>query len=148
MVGSCSLCVEACPYDTLRRTEFGDERGAGVLATGTPWFDARENPCWLCADHETFRCIAACPTGALQPTKLEDFAIGEAVIDHDLCLAYNGVTCRVCWHACPFPDRALRYDKLLHPVVDAECCIGCGLCEHACLTQPAAIVVKPVGGEA
>lgn len=141
----CGLCVQACPYGTLRR-----DGTAGVLglASGAPSFDARANPCRLCKDAPELRCIAACPTGALVPTPVPELRIGLAAIDRDTCLAYNGVTCRACWHACPFPDRALRYDALLRPIVDAAACIGCGLCEHACLTEPAAIVVRRHGEDA
>ncbi|MFO1077632.1 MAG: 4Fe-4S binding protein [Planctomycetota bacterium] len=136
----CGLCVQACPYDTLRSD---GPAAAGPRAHGAPSVDARANPCWRCKDQPELLCIAACPTGALQPMPVADLRIGLAAIDRTTCLAFNGVTCRACWHACPFPDRALRYDDRLRPLVDAEACIGCGLCEHACLVEPAAIVVRP-----
>ncbi len=134
----CSLCVTACTYDTLHLVDLS----AG-LAAGTPAFDARANPCRLCSDHRTLLCIEACPTGALRDVEIEDIRIGVARIDRETCLAHQGITCRVCWHACPFPDAALRYDKRLRPEIDADRCIGCGLCEHTCLVEPSAIVIEP-----
>src|SRR5690606_34520826 len=53
----CGLCVRACPYDTLHLATLGDE-----AALGTPYFIARETPCYMCAD---VPCAKACPTGAL-----------------------------------------------------------------------------------
>ncbi|MEN8226435.1 MAG: 4Fe-4S binding protein, partial [Bacteroidota bacterium] len=32
----------------------------------------------------------------------------------------------------------------LEPVVHADACTGCGLCEHACVTEKAAIFILPV----
>lgn len=137
----CSRCVDACPHDVLapRPALSGSD-------AWTPAFVARDNPCNLCADREAMQCIAACPTGALAAVaSLTEVRIGTAVVDPATCFAFNGVTCRACWHACPLAGKAIRLDAKLHPVVDADHCIGCGLCEHACLTDPASIVVRARG---
>ncbi len=42
----CGLCVEACPYDTLKLAVPEDDK-----VNGTPYFIAREIPCYMC----TFR---------------------------------------------------------------------------------------------
>lgn len=135
----CGQCVEACPWDTLRIAD----AGTGV-AGGTPYLNAREVPCYLCQGHDDLLCIAACPTTALQPVaELADIRMGTAVINEDLCLAYNRVICRACWHKCPFPDIAITFDQLLRPVVNDDACIGCGLCENACPTEPSSIPIRP-----
>ena len=41
----CGLCVRACPSDTLRLAELGEE-----APLGTPFFVARETPCFRCTD--------------------------------------------------------------------------------------------------
>ena len=53
----CGLCVRDCPYDTLKLAEPGSE-----VATGTPYFIARDVPCEMCED---IPCIKACPTNCL-----------------------------------------------------------------------------------
>ncbi len=134
----CGQCVQACPYDVLHLADLDE----GVEA-GTPYFIASENPCNLCRNHDSLRCIDACPTAALSPIEFEDIDIGEAHICKGKCLAYNGTICRACWHACPFPDDALYFDDLLRVHVDTDHCIGCGLCEHACPTDPKAVTITP-----
>ncbi len=89
-------------------------------------------------------CIAACPTGALQelPNR-EAVRMGIAVVDTETCFPYRGVSCRACWHACPFPDDAIAVDGLGRPIVHEQACVGCGLCEYVCLTEEPAIRVVP-----
>ena len=41
----CGLCVRACPFDTLRLATMGEE-----APLGTPFFVAREVPCFMCTD--------------------------------------------------------------------------------------------------
>lgn len=135
----CGQCVEACPYDTLRLATdlLGPSRG-------TPFLDARHVPCYLCRDHDRLKCIEACPTSALEPlADLSEIAMGTAVIDENTCLAYNSVICRTCWHVCPYPNEAIRFDSMLRPVVEEQTCIGCGLCQHACPTEPGSIPIRP-----
>lgn len=139
----CGQCVQACPSDTLL---LGDLRHA--LASGTPYVESRLVPCNLCPGEEELLCIAACPTAALQPVAdPRDIRMGVAVIDKSICLAFNGTICRTCWHACPYPYEAIVFDRQLRPVVDEAVCIGCGLCDHACPTEPSAIPIRPAGVE-
>jgi len=135
----CGQCVEACPYDTLHLADLS--RGTSA---GTPYFIAAQIPCSLCEGYDEPLCIKACPTDALAhvPT-LEEITIGTAVINSELCWAYNGIMCRHCWHACPWPDIALQYDQMLQPVVNADACVGCGLCEQACPTEIKSITITP-----
>ena len=144
----CGLCVRDCPYKTLKLAELGD----GV-ATGTPYFEARDIPCEMCED---IPCVVACPTGALDRA-LVDIAkakMGLAVlIDQENCLNFLGLRCDVCYRVCPVIDKAItletqhnpRSDRhaMLLPTVHSDACTGCGKCEKSCVLPVAAIKVFP-----
>ena len=140
----CGLCVQACPYDTLHLAELSP-----LLPTGTPYFTARDTPCHMC---ETIPCAAACPTGALQLSTINAAAMGLAELSTpERCHSYTGAAyCNSCYQACPLkgqaihmqPGRTLRGGNF-RPVVNADYCTGCGLCEAACVLQgDAAITVR------
>jgi len=143
----CGQCVEACPFDTLRLATLGEEQAVGV-----PTFEPREAPCHMCED---VPCIAACPTDALvKETAIEDARMGLAVLlDHESCLAYQGLRCEVCYRSCPVMGKAIslqfqsRMDTGGHvyfiPKVNSNACTGCGKCERACILQEPAIRVLP-----
>jgi MauM/NapG family ferredoxin protein len=134
----CGQCVTACPNGVLQL--------AGGSRLGTPYLMPREVPCNLCAGLDTMRCIDACPTAALvRSADRRAVRMGTAVVDPSTCLPFQGVVCRACWHACPFPQEAITMDDRGRPVVLADACIGCGLCEYACPTEPSSIVVEPRG---
>jgi len=143
----CGQCVVACPYDTLTLAS----ANAGI-PIGTPYFIPRQTPCYLCTD---IPCIAACPTGALDPA-LEDInqsRMGLAVIDIENCLSWQGLRCEICFRECPVQGRAITVEHhprrlskhaMFVPVVHSDACTGCGICEKACPTQEAAIrVLQP-----
>lgn len=133
----CGLCVQACPYDTLRLADLGD-----AVPAGTPYFVARENPCRMCED---IPCAVACPTGALRPglTDIRDADMGLAWLsDRDRCLSYTSAAyCDSCYRACPVMGEAIRMlpgrgpagRRNFVPTVDAGHCTGCGLCERDCV---------------
>ena len=144
----CGLCVRDCPYEILFLGEVGDE-----VATGTPYFIARTGPCEMCED---IPCVAACPTNALDHglTDIEASRMGLAVVvDQESCIAFLGLRCEVCYNICPIRGRAITLDlqhnersgkhALFIPVVHSDACTGCGLCEHACILDEAAIKVFP-----
>jgi len=135
----CGQCVDACPHDSLQLASLS----AG-LECGAPAVDSRLTPCELCPGEEDLLCIEACPTTALQPVEdLRDIRMGVAIIDRDRCLAWQGTACRSCWHICPFPNEAIRLDWRTRAEIVAEVCIGCGLCDRACLTEPSSIEIIP-----
>ena len=149
----CGLCVSACPYDTLKLAAPGDKK-----PMGTPFFDARDIPCYMCED---IPCVPVCPTGALEVEQvttdgaldITQARMGVAVVDSYSCIAFWGIQCDACHRACPLIDEAivLEYSKnertgkhaFLKPVVVPDVCTGCGMCEHACITEKAAITVLP-----
>jgi len=162
----CGICVETCPYDTLKLAEPGESP-----MVGTPWFSPRDIPCYMCPD---IPCVPDCPSGALDILRVStpDSETGEeipdirkaemgvAIIDTDSCIAYWGIQCDACYRACPLIDEAisLEYKRnertgkhaLLQPVIHKDICTGCGICEHVCVTEKAAIMIFPeekVSGE-
>jgi ferredoxin-type protein NapG len=154
----CGICVEDCPFDTLILAKPGDQR-----PIGTPYFIPRKKPCYMCRD---IPCNQGCPTGALDTSLVSErdqegtvrldinrAKMGLAVIDRETCIAYWGMQCDVCYRACPLIDKAIEVEftrnertgkhAYLAPVVKSEYCTGCGLCEHACITEKASIFVLP-----
>ncbi|MGC8201342.1 ferredoxin-type protein NapG [Aliiroseovarius sp. PTFE2010] len=146
----CGLCVRDCPYDTLKLAELGEDGPA----TGTPYFTARDVPCEMCED---IPCVAACPTGALDPalTDIDDARMGTAVlVDQENCLNFLGLRCDVCYRVCPAIDEAITLElshndrsghhAIFAPTVHADHCTGCGVCEKSCVLPEAAIKVLPL----
>ena len=149
----CGMCVEACPFDTLFLAKPGDNK-----PLGTPFFEPRKVPCYMCTD---IPCVPVCPTGALDEKSvtsegkldIEISEMGLAVIDKESCIAFWGIQCDACYRACPVLGDAIsvEYRKnertgkhaYMEPVVHSDYCTGCGLCEHACVTQKPAIFVLP-----
>ena len=149
----CGMCVEACPYDTLKLAVPGSN-----VPTGTPYFEPRDIPCYMCTD---IPCVPVCPTGALDEESVSTDGVldinkadmGVAIVDTKNCIAFWGIQCDACYRACPLLDQAiyLEYDKndrtgkhaFLKPIVNPDFCTGCGLCEHACVTKKPAIIVRP-----
>ncbi len=146
----CGICVQDCPYDILKLARIGDE-----AATGTPYFTARTGSCEMCED---IPCIPNCPTGALDHklTDINESRMGLAVvIDQESCIAFHGLRCEVCFNVCPLRGDAISLDyrhnirsgkhALFIPVVHADACTGCGLCERACILENAsAIKIFPI----
>ena len=145
----CGLCVQACPYDTLKLATL-----LSSVESGTPYFNARDIPCEMCED---IPCVVACPSGALDPalTDIDDARMGTAVlIDHEACLNWQGLRCDVCYRVCPLVDEAITlehirnertgYHAKLIPTVHSDKCTGCGKCEQACVTEVAAIKIIPI----
>lgn len=141
----CGLCVRACPFGTLRLAEIGDP-----APLGTPFFIARETPCFMCKD---VPCAKACPTGALnrEIPSIREADMGVAVlVGHESCLNYKGITCGICYRVCPIRDESITLEPqvikgrpMVIPTVHSDKCTGCGTCEKHCVLGQAAIRVLP-----
>lgn len=121
----CQLCAQAC--DTACIEFFGPFEGRHA---GTPYITAARVACNLC-----LACTQACPSGALTAlAELDDARMGTAVVDERLCVSHNGSgVCGACHTACPLKNKAITQGPHNAPTVHAERCVGCGLCEEACI---------------
>ncbi|MEX2213632.1 MAG: 4Fe-4S dicluster domain-containing protein [Phycisphaeraceae bacterium] len=140
----CGDCVKACPAQAIKL----DEEHAG----GLPYIVARESPCVVCTD---LSCMKVCPTGALR--KLDgqhQIQMGYAVTDQSRCLrgggfaiyeeptSITGEDCQLCVTQCPIGSEAIAIDN--HGTVEVRHgCIGCGVCEQVCPTDPPSVWVEP-----
>jgi len=150
----CGLCVEACPFETLKLAKPGDN-----MPLGTPYFVPRDIPCYMCVD---IPCVPICPTNALDEKlvknsnnefEIKQMKMGVAIVDEKSCVAFWGIQCDACYRACPLLGEAINiiYEKnertgkhaFLKPAVNSDICTGCGLCEKACITQKPAILILP-----
>lgn len=143
----CGKCIEACPYAALHVA--GPMQGA---AAGTPHIEAREQACRLCAD---FPCVSVCPTQALRDVaEKHEPRMGYARIEEDVCIAYQGYRCEVCYRVCPLIDEAITIDfqslegDEIHtkfaPVVNKDACVGCGLCVERCAVSEPYVPIRIV----
>ena len=125
----CGKCMEACPYIAIK--------------------PARD---------EDFPCVEACPTNALRDIETRsDVKMGIAVIDEDLCIAFQGMRCEVCYRTCPLIDEAIVIDYRLRegdaihsvfaPVIDEDKCVGCGLCVERCVVSEPRVAIRIASDE-
>lgn len=117
----CDRCRSVCPQGCVRTGTLED----GLLNWRTPIMDFHRGICDFCG-----RCETVCPTGAIAGVDEEANRIGVAVIDEERCIAWIQGSCRVCVDACPY--GALAADESGRPVVNANRCNGCGICENRC----------------
>jgi MauM/NapG family ferredoxin protein len=150
----CGECMKICPTGVLQPAMLE----GGLEGLWTPV--AKMNVAYC--EYKCTMCTQVCPTDALQPLSLEKkqtLKIGLAYVDKNRCLpwAYDR-PCVVCQEHCPLPEKAIRLEEVTvvnakgsevvvkRPHVDAELCIGCGICQDKCpVSDQAAIRVTSVG---
>ncbi|TPV94155.1 MAG: 4Fe-4S dicluster domain-containing protein [Myxococcales bacterium FL481] len=127
----CFDCGEACPHGAI---QLAGPRFRG--AAGTPMIDTARAACQLCPDKP---CVQACKPGVLRGDV--PVAMGTARIDPMACLAHRGSFCSTCAERCPQPGAIVVRDG--RPVVAADGCVGCGVCQHVCPAPYNAVVLVP-----
>ncbi len=137
----CSLCYFACMKDGNHTIRLGTIKD-GSKKVGVPivW-NLMDYPCTLCMS-----CAKACPTGALEEIDPKEVKMGIALIDPDLCWAWNSGDCYSCAKACPYGSEVFKFtfnEFGVHTEVIPERCTGCGQCIPACPVVGAAIHVYP-----
>ncbi len=128
----CGTCAWTCPRQAIRWEQDGRWR-----SWGTPVLYPVENPCDFC-----LQCVNACPSGALNYDGSTG-KIGVAVLNRDLCLAWQGVICGLCRTACG-KQGGIALVEGQKPVVQPGKCTGCGRCASRCVTLPNAIAIQAV----
>jgi len=135
----CGECMKVCPTNGLQPAL----AEGGLEAFWTPLLVPRIGPCVQACE----ACGKVCPTDAIQPFTIEEKSwlyLGSAVIDHDLCIAWNSdKVCSICDEACSYNAIDQKEPGLpvgIRPVVNERKCVGCGLCEKVCPIQPLAAI--------
>ncbi|MDE1890755.1 MAG: 4Fe-4S dicluster domain-containing protein [Planctomycetota bacterium] len=135
----CDECIKACPAKAIKRSN-----GLMDVAVGTPIIIPKESPCVLC---NGLLCIASCKEGALKPVEgVAHVRMGVARINQSRCLAWGGQDCQLCFIKCPLQGDAI-YQEDGKPVINAENCVGCGICEYMCNTINNTCAIKVAAKE-
>jgi NAD-dependent dihydropyrimidine dehydrogenase PreA subunit len=165
----CGECFKACPNDVLHAMGFQQ----GFEGLWTPHVVAD----WAGCESSCNACGQVCPTGAIRALPLEEKKvchIGLAEVNLQTCLPYAGrEACQLCvdecihagYHAIEFTRVRTEVDAagnpvegsgFVAPVVLAEKCVGCGLCQTRCyginvldkkLLTESAIVIRAGAGK-
>lgn len=141
----CGECLQACPNDVLQALAFEQ----GLEGLWTPYVVAN----WSGCEPSCNNCGQVCPTGAVRAIPLEEKRVarmGLACVNEATCLPCTGQEeCQLCVEVCAasgydaieFMTVGTQMDEMgvpiegtgmLAPVVVAEKCVGCGLCQSRC----------------
>lgn len=132
----CGECVAVCPADAIVPLVHSNDRLAN-----TPVIDPDVSACVVC---EGLQCTHVCPSGALLPVfDALDIRMGVAEVYDAVCVRSQGEACTICVDRCPLGAAAIRFPDEGPPDVIIPGCVGCGVCQLYCPTQPTAISVRP-----
>ncbi len=141
----CGECFKACPNHVLQPMSLGQ----GLEGLWTPEVIAD----WAGCESSCNACGQVCPTGAIRPLPIEEkkeARMGLAIVNEQTCLPFAGEeACQLCvdechaagYHAIDFIQTGTEVDATGQPIegsgfqsplVDAEKCVGCGLCQTRC----------------
>ena len=144
----CGECYKACPFNVLQST--GLEHGLEALWTPRVVAD------WAGCDASCNGCGQVCPTGAIRALPLAEKRVarmGLAIVNQETCLPVAGKqACDLCvqecadagYHAIEQRREGTEVDEngepiegtgFLVPIVLAEKCVGCGLCQTRCYQE-------------
>lgn len=142
----CGECMKACPNDVLQPMGFKKQ---GLEGLWTPEVVAN----WAGCEPSCNICTQVCPTAAIRPIPMEEkrfVRLGLAEVNKQTCLPYAGKeACQLCvdecasagYHAIEFERVHVEVDEggapledsgFVAPVVLADKCVGCGLCQTRC----------------
>ncbi len=150
----CGECMKVCPTNVLQPAMLE----GGLAGLWSPVLKMRMGFC----EYKCNMCGRACPTGAIRPLALEGkqtIRIGLAFIDRNACLPHAyAKRCQVCADHCPLSEKAIWMEEIpvinargnkvfvKRPYVNADLCIGCGVCANKCpVPGEGAIRIKSVG---
>ena len=132
----CGNCVDVCPARAIRVLSTED-----VQQAGTPYIDPDLAACVVCDD---LACIKACPSGALKAVdRRSSIHMGLARVNALVCVRRQGEACTLCVDKCPLGRQAIDLGQSGQVAVDTSGCVGCGVCQFYCPSQPKAVVVDP-----
>jgi polyferredoxin len=151
----CGECMKVCPTNAIHPAAME----AGLEGVWTPVLKMNIGYC----EYECTLCSQVCPTGAIRkvaPQEKQKLKIGLAFIDRGRCLPYAlAKPCIVCEEHCPTPKKAIWLDEVRAPAgggqwatvqqphVDAELCVGCGICVTKCPVKDRAAIQVTSAGE-
>jgi len=128
----CDRCRSVCHTSVIGVASLED----GFMDARTPLMKFHLGYCDFCN-----KCVEVCPTQALEPFNKQTVKIGIATLT-DTCIALNYGGCTLCFESCEY--KAISLDEQKRPIVDADKCNGCGVCEKIC---PALILRSYIGGK-
>jgi len=129
----CGVCTRVCPANCIKIDP------TGARGDGAPFIDANFMACVVC---DSLACMNSCPSGALKLVPLVQIDMGTAEWFEDRCTRSAGDDCEICVEKCPIGEAAIRTNGRKIEVIE-QGCIGCGLCQQHCPTDPKSIVVRP-----